>query len=98
MSSAAWMASAFMSVLLRKWWAVPVAGVGVRWADRGAHDVTGEPPRPGRGPRAGRSRGHRDRSEEHTSELQSRGHLVCRLLLEKNKTILSDKYNHYLYN
>src|SRR5690625_5692446 len=24
-----------------------------------------------------------DRSEEHTSELQSRGHLVCRLLLEK---------------
>src|SRR5215510_16606813 len=29
-------------------------------------------------PRAGRS-------EEHTSELQSRGHLVCRLLLEKKK-------------
>src|SRR5690625_6894313 len=29
----------------------------------------------------------RERSEEHTSELQSRGHLVCRLLLEKkNKT------------
>src|SRR5690625_6307046 len=29
------------------------------------------------------------RSEEHTSELQSRGHLVCRLLLEKkNKTII----------
>src|SRR5690625_5833371 len=27
------------------------------------------------------------RSEEHTSELQSRGHLVCRLLLEKKKTI-----------
>src|SRR5690625_881833 len=26
---------------------------------------------------------HPDRSEEHTSELQSRGHLVCRLLLEK---------------
>src|SRR5690625_5714651 len=26
------------------------------------------------------------RSEEHTSELQSRGHLVCRLLLEKTKT------------
>src|SRR5690625_6763644 len=25
------------------------------------------------------------RSEEHTSELQSRGHLVCRLLLDKNK-------------
>src|SRR5437870_7088355 len=31
-------------------------------------------------------RGHQHaRSEEHTSELQSRGHLVCRLLLEKKK-------------
>src|SRR5439155_21560045 len=30
-----------------------------------------------------------ERSEEHTSELQSRGHLVCRLLLEKKK-------NHFL--
>src|SRR5439155_14356114 len=29
--------------------------------------------------------GARLRSEEHTSELQSRGHLVCRLLLEKKK-------------
>src|SRR5437870_10393944 len=29
--------------------------------------------------------GLRPRSEEHTSELQSRGHLVCRLLLEKKK-------------
>src|SRR2546429_3933084 len=29
------------------------------------------------------------RSEEHTSELQSRLHLVCRLLLEKKKTIAS---------
>src|SRR5690625_6525449 len=27
------------------------------------------------------------RSEEHTSELQSRGHLVCRLLLEKKKVL-----------
>src|SRR6266702_8893424 len=30
-------------------------------------------------------RSHHRRSEEHTSELQSRGHLVCRLLLEKKK-------------
>src|SRR2546422_8901557 len=30
-----------------------------------------------------------DRSEEHTSELQSRLHLVCRLLLEKKKKIIS---------
>src|SRR5690625_4926049 len=29
--------------------------------------------------------GQNTRSEEHTSELQSRGHLVCRLLLEKKK-------------
>src|SRR2546422_1814633 len=29
------------------------------------------------------------RSEEHTSELQSRLHLVCRLLLEKKKTLVS---------
>src|SRR5437870_6323477 len=32
----------------------------------------------------------RSRSEEHTSELQSRGHLVCRLLLEKKKYKLND--------
>src|SRR2546422_1558439 len=31
------------------------------------------------------------RSEEHTSELQSRLHLVCRLLLEKKKNTLSDR-------
>src|SRR2546429_4355948 len=31
--------------------------------------------------------GRHARSEEHTSELQSRLHLVCRLLLEKKKTI-----------
>src|SRR5437870_9774679 len=30
---------------------------------------------------------HQHRSEEHTSELQSRGHLVCRLLPEKKKSI-----------
>src|SRR5207253_8783035 len=30
------------------------------------------------------------RSEEHTSELQSRGHLVCRLLLEKKKKTETD--------
>src|SRR5437660_2243105 len=35
--------------------------------------------------RAHTQRARRHRSEEHTSELQSRGHLVCRLLLEKKK-------------
>src|SRR5690554_8053950 len=37
------------------------------------------------------------RSEEHTSELQSRPHLVCRLLLEKKKTCLLDQA-HSLHN
>src|SRR5690554_7651340 len=32
-----------------------------------------------------RAREEAERSEEHTSELQSRPHLVCRLLLEKKK-------------
>src|SRR5256886_4762083 len=48
------------------------------------HHARGEPgallvhPRPTRG---------RRRSEEHTSELQSQSNLVCRLLLEKKKTV-----------
>src|SRR3712207_8507183 len=32
------------------------------------------------------------RSEEHTSELQSRQYLVCRLLLEKKKTMIIETY------
>src|SRR3712207_8062152 len=35
------------------------------------------------------------RSEEHTSELQSRQYLVCRLLLEKKKKSI-DQYIHYI--
>src|SRR5437870_6313234 len=35
------------------------------------------------------------RSEEHTSELQSRGHLVCRLLLEKKKNKTIHKITQY---
>src|SRR5690625_6092269 len=56
------------------------AGRPLRWPRRCA-----APPAPGRRspPRAPGPRG--TRSEEHTSELQSRGHLVCRLLLEKKK-------------
>src|SRR2546422_6184592 len=49
----------------------------------------GPPDGEGRGRRARayrwRGRARRTRSEEHTSELQSRLHLVCRLLLEKKK-------------
>src|SRR2546422_2109973 len=49
----------------------------------------GHPPSSGRGFGASVRRGGLGaimRSEEHTSELQSRLHLVCRLLLEKKKT------------
>src|SRR3989441_6785420 len=48
----------------------------------------GGPPRfarPARGRRAGRTGAVPQRSEEHTSELQSLAYLVCRLLLEKKK-------------
>src|SRR2546422_7571849 len=53
-----------------------------------------EPPSPGRSSSRDRA-GHAndragERSEEHTSELQSRLHLVCRLLLEKKKTYASN--------
>src|SRR3712207_8619688 len=43
-----------------------------------------------RGPaaRTRQPRGREARSEEHTSELQSRQYLVCRLLLEKKKIIM----------
>src|SRR2546422_6412744 len=43
--------------------------------------------RPARGAAAGSGRRAMKRSEEHTSELQSRLHLVCRLLLEKKKAV-----------
>src|SRR5258708_21006991 len=55
-------------------------------ADRGA-DARGQgPPAPGGG-------GPCPRSEEHTSELQSPDHLVCRLLLEKKKIEQVKLYN-----
>src|SRR2546422_4910923 len=60
--------------------------VDVPGDEPGAHDS--QRTRPARLPvqpvRGKRGRGRR-RSEEHTSELQSRLHLVCRLLLEKKK-------------
>src|SRR3712207_8467015 len=37
------------------------------------------------------------RSEEHTSELQSRQYLVCRLLLEKKKKNINNLINHCVY-
>src|SRR3712207_7572093 len=57
-------------------------------------------PRPGRYPRASadRGRGGPPRSEEHTSELQSRQYLVCRLLLEKKKTNIQSCVVDYRYD
>src|SRR2546422_7677985 len=48
------------------------------------------------GPRSGPA--CRGRSEEHTSELQSRLHLVCRLLLEKKKKQSKKRENRYTNN
>src|SRR3712207_6958979 len=70
------------------------------------HRRTQSDPRPGgvrrngttRRPHRGRrgSRGAPGRSEEHTSELQSRQYLVCRLLLEKKKQH-THQHTHHLY-
>src|SRR3712207_8402901 len=50
-----------------------------------------------RAPGAHRGRAPRARSEEHTSELQSRQYLVCRLLLEKkNETYRSSSFRLHL--
>src|SRR3712207_9385349 len=56
---------------------------GVRRLERGRPRLL--PHRDHRRGAAARRRRHRPRSEEHTSELQSRQYLVCRLLLEKKK-------------
>src|SRR5207244_12884735 len=56
--------------------ALAIARIVVEWvADRHQHAA-----------KADLARAPRQRSEEHTSELQSPDHLVCRLLLEKKKT------------
>src|SRR2546429_2939542 len=54
-----------------------------QWPSRGHGGARPEDREPGTRRTRGLARG---RSEEHTSELQSRLHLVCRLLLEKKKT------------
>src|ERR1039458_3256589 len=71
-------------------WPRPCTQAGTaRWsASRSARRTTAEPGT-GRSPRSPRWRTEAGRrSEEHTSELQSLRHLVCRLLLEKKKTEL----------
>src|SRR3989442_6060313 len=66
---------------------------GPRWTGRGGRETVHGQERssPARAPR---SPDGRCRSEEHTSELQSRPHLVCRLLLEKRKNTTQNS-THY---
>src|SRR2546429_7201303 len=66
------------------------AGNSPEWNDAGLAFLRGPGPQARRS--AGRLHGHR--SEEHTSELQSRLHLVCRLLLEKNNELTSTASRH----
>src|SRR3712207_7808322 len=69
---------------------LPAARRPARCLGVGAVAAGGLARRAGRGVRrrAGAVRRRRRRSEEHTSELQSRQYLVCRLLLEKKKKCL----------
>src|SRR3712207_7059950 len=60
-----------------------------RAARDGRADPLGGPAAAALAQRGGRAGGCRARSEEHTSELQSRQYLVCRLLLEKKKVLHS---------
>src|SRR2546422_6940387 len=59
-------------------WVARMRSIGVAWAYSGATLLLGLPLY---------WLARRGRSEEHTSELQSRLHLVCRLLLEKKKNV-----------
>src|SRR3712207_8500019 len=82
--------------------ALPICDGPLRWprlapgCGRPLFRPRADPPE-SRRPRAGPDRPAR-RSEEHTSELQSRQYLVCRLLLEKKKiTPLTSIHHTYLY-
>src|SRR5215203_2151824 len=73
------------------------AGARARVALRRVHGAALRAPRRDRRPRAGALRLRArtlERSEEHTSELQSRQYLVCRLLLEKKK---KTNYDIFIY-
>src|SRR3712207_6935925 len=75
------------TTLFRSYWCVPVAALAISLSLRA--------------PNAYRLRWHltaagviASRSEEHTSELQSRQYLVCRLLLEKKKIDMNHAITH----
>src|SRR5256885_12224047 len=71
-----------------------IDGAGCTWAARSSSSLLGELRRR----EAGSARdgaGEQPRSEEHTSELQSPCNLVCRLLLDKKKTVLRNLRSAY---
>src|SRR2546422_6119450 len=68
--------------------ALPIFQSGSPADDRSPFARAGEPERRRARPP---DRTAHSRSEEHTSELQSRLHLVCRLLLEKKKTLAASR-------
>src|SRR3712207_7546754 len=83
----------FRSVQVRPGSRRPPGGVGVTAHDRRRPGSADGAVRPEPGPGVRRAAAavlphEHQRSEEHTSELQSRQYLVCRLLLEKKITIL----------
>src|SRR5258708_30093280 len=63
----------FRSIFIHRWMGVALSTVFMFWFGSGIVMMYWSYP---------------DRSEEHTSELQSPDHLVCRLLLEKKKKLL----------
>src|SRR5436309_11229478 len=76
--------------------ALPIsAPARARSAHRVAPRRRPRPPPASPGARARPPRGDCRRSEEHTSELQSRENLVCRLLLEKKKKLEKDQSTRY---
>src|SRR3712207_7752479 len=79
--------------------AIPSAKSSTRAATAVASRVLPTPPGPVRVRRRTSGRCNRaHRSEEHTSELQSRQYLVCRLLLEKKKITSYTVQTHNLFH
>src|SRR5687768_5905165 len=76
-------------------WKIYVKGGIVTWETQQTDYPRTRPELPNHEPR-GCARGAR--SEEHTSELQSRLHLVCRLLLEKKKKTKTPSIPNHLQN
>src|SRR3712207_8236471 len=74
---------------------ISVTGKWMAWPMSGGRLTDCQVPSLGMHQREPRANKFAHRSEEHTSELQSRQYLVCRLLLEKKKKI--DNYIMYSY-